>query len=58
MVIRTWNEPNQSPGFRARMTYSDSPASGPKTIYTVDPDEVVNAVRRWLHTQTEAPHQP
>jgi hypothetical protein len=57
MVIRTWNEPNQSPGFRARMTYSHSPAAEPKTIYTVDPDEVVDAVRRWLLPHADAPHQ-
>jgi hypothetical protein len=57
MVIRTWNEPNQDPGFRARMTYSHSSTAEPKTIYTGDPDEVLNVVRRWLLAHTQAPHQ-
>jgi hypothetical protein len=57
MVIRTWTEPTQSPGFRARMTYSHSPTAEPKTMYTVDPDEVLDAVRRWLLPRTGTPHQ-
>jgi hypothetical protein len=57
MVIRTWTEPNQSPGFRARMTYSHSPTAEPKTVYTVDPDEVLDTVRRWLLPHTGTPHQ-
>lgn len=56
MVIRTWNEPNQSPGFRARMTYSPSSTAEPETVYTGSPDEVLNVVRRWLLPHTEAPH--
>jgi hypothetical protein len=58
LVIRTWNEPGQSPGFRARLTYSQSPTSEPTTVYAVDPDEVFRAVRRWLLSQSEAPQQP
>jgi hypothetical protein len=58
MVIRTWTEPHQDPGFRARMTYSHSPTAEPKTIYTVDPDEVVDTVRRWLLPHTETRNQP
>lgn len=55
MVIRTWTEPDQTPGFRARLTYSQSPTSEPKTLYTVDPDEVLGAVREWLVSQSETP---
>ncbi|VXB26449.1 hypothetical protein ARTHRO9AX_150041 [Arthrobacter sp. 9AX] len=56
MVIRTWNEPHRTPGFRARMTYSHSPTAEPETTYTVDPEEVVDTVRRWLlpHTETQS----
>ncbi len=55
MVIRTWTEPEQTPGFRARLTYSQSPTSEPKTVYTVDPEEALGAVREWLLSQSEAP---
>jgi len=48
LVIRTWNEPDQTPGFRARLTYSHSPGVKPKTVYTADPEEVVSFVRQWL----------
>jgi hypothetical protein len=58
MVIRTWTEANQIPGFRARLTYSLSPASQPETVYAADPDEVLKAVRQWLLAQSEAPQQP
>jgi hypothetical protein len=56
-VIRTWNEPDKTPGFRARLTYSNSPGAEPKSIYAVDPDEVLNVVRQWLHTPAEAPRE-
>jgi hypothetical protein len=48
LVIRTWNETDQTPGFRARLTYSKSPGDQPGTISTVDPDEVLSVVRQWL----------
>jgi hypothetical protein len=55
LVIRTWNEPDQAQGFRARLTYSQSPTSEPKTAYAVDPDEVLRLVREWLLSQSEPP---
>lgn len=55
LVIRTWTEPDRTPGLRARLTYSQSPTSEPKTVYAVDPDEVLGAVREWLLSQSEAP---
>ncbi|WP_461190073.1 hypothetical protein [Arthrobacter sp. Z4-13] len=55
LVIRTWNEPDQAQGFRARLTYSVSPTAEPEAVYTVDPDEVLRLVRQWLHSQSKAP---
>jgi hypothetical protein len=57
LVIRTWNEPDQAPGFRARLTYSQNPEHEPSTASTADPDEVLNIVRQWLTTQTGSPHE-
>jgi hypothetical protein len=48
LVIRTWNETDQTPGFRARLTYSKTPGGEPGTISAVDPDEVLSVVRQWL----------
>ncbi|MFF1253459.1 hypothetical protein ACFVYC_13290 [Pseudarthrobacter sp. NPDC058329] len=55
LVIRTWNEPDQTPPFRARVTYSHSASAEPKTVYTADPLEVVGLVRQWLTSQSEGP---
>ncbi|MDQ0869521.1 hypothetical protein QFZ70_001994 [Arthrobacter sp. V1I9] len=57
LVIRTWSEPDQSQRFRARVTYSQSPTSEPRIVYTVDPEEVLTAVRQWLRPQSEAPRE-
>lgn len=55
LVIRTWHEPDQTPGFRARLTYSQIPGDQPSTVSTADPDEVLSVVRQWLLTQSGAP---
>lgn len=48
LVIRSWLEPTQVPGFRARITYSQTGDDEPNTVTTADPDEVLAVVRRWL----------
>jgi hypothetical protein len=55
LVIRTWDEPGQTPGFRARVTYSQAPGDEPGTVSTADPDEVLRVVRRWLSAQPVPP---
>jgi hypothetical protein len=55
MVIRTWNEPDQAPAFRARLTYSQAPDEDPRTISTADPDEVLRLVRQWLDVRSAPP---
>ncbi|MET3721457.1 MULTISPECIES: hypothetical protein [unclassified Arthrobacter] len=55
LVIRTWNEPDQTPGFRARLTYSQAPDAEPSSISTADPDEVLSVVRQWLSTRSAPP---
>ncbi|MDQ0767935.1 hypothetical protein QF031_000684 [Pseudarthrobacter defluvii] len=50
LVIRTWIEPDDDPGFRARITYSQG-AGQQGSLITVDPEEVLHAVRQWLSTQ-------
>ena len=55
LVIRTWNEPEQAPGFRARLTYSEAPDDEPSTISTADPDEVLRLVRQWLNARSALP---
>jgi hypothetical protein len=57
LVIRTWNEPNQKSGFRARITYIQHPGDQPTTVSTADPEEVVSVVRQWLLTQSGPPHE-
>ena len=54
LVIRTWNEADQTPGFRARLTYTQSQGDEPGTISTVDPDEVLSLVRQWLSARSPA----
>ena len=55
LVIRTWHEPDQTPGFRARVTYSQAPGDEPSTVSTADPDEVLSVVRQWLSAQPVPP---
>ena len=55
LVIRTWHEPGQTPGFRARVTYSQAQGDEPSTVATADPDEVLSVVRQWLSAQPVPP---
>lgn len=55
LVIRTWHEPDQTPGFRARISYSQAPGDEPSTVSTADPDEVLSVVRHWLSARSVAP---
>jgi hypothetical protein len=55
LVIRTWHEPDQTPGFRARLTYSQIPGDEPSTVSTADPDEVLSVVRQWLLARSVPP---
>lgn len=52
LVIRTWNEPDHAPGFRARLTYSQAPDEEPRTVSTADPAEVLRLVRQWLNARS------
>jgi hypothetical protein len=56
LVIRTWNEPDQALGFRARLTFSETPGGEPSTFSTADPDEVLRLVRQWLNARAGTPH--
>ena len=51
LVIRVWHEPAAERTFRARITYDDDDTTV-VTEPTTDPDEVVKAVRRWLHDRS------
>lgn len=51
IVIRAWHEPGHPQGFRARITYGEPPGSGPSTIVTADPAEVLRVVKNWLGSQ-------
>jgi hypothetical protein len=53
LVIRTWYERGQTPTFRSRVTYSETPSGEPSTISTADPDEVLSVVQQWLAGQTK-----
>jgi hypothetical protein len=55
LVIRTWHEPDQTPGFRARVTYSQALGDEPSTVATADPDEVLSVVRQWLSARPVPP---
>ena len=57
LVIRTWNEPDQTPSFRARLTYSQAPDDQPSSTLTADPDEVLSVVRQWLNARPGTPRQ-
>ena len=48
LVIRTWDEPDQTPSFRARLTYSQAPDDDPTSTCTADPEELLSVVRQWL----------
>lgn len=51
MVIRTWHEPGHPQGFRARITFGQTPSSTQRTVATADPAEVLSVVKRWLAAQ-------
>jgi hypothetical protein len=55
LVIRTWHEPDQTPGFRARIIYSQAPGDEPSTVTTADQDEALSVVRQWLFAQPVPP---
>lgn len=57
LVIRTWNEPDQEPGFRARITFSQAPGVEPSSVGSADPDEVLSIVRRWLASKPVPPSE-
>jgi hypothetical protein len=50
MVIRTWHEAVHPQGFRARISYGQSPDTDPSTLATADPAEILRVVREWLAT--------
>jgi hypothetical protein len=52
LVIRTWDEPGQTPSFRARLTYSQAPDDDPSSLCTADPAEVLSVVRQWLSARS------
>lgn len=55
LVIRTWQEPDQVPSFRARVTYNQAPSGEPSIFSTADPDNVISVVRQWLSAQLGPP---
>lgn len=55
LVIRIWHEPGQTPGFRARITYTQAPDDEPGTVSTADQDEVLSFVRQWLSARPVPP---
>jgi hypothetical protein len=55
LVIRTWYEPDQVHGFRARLTFSQGPDGEPNTVATADPDEALSIVRQWLLAPSGSP---
>ena len=55
LVVRTWHEPDQTPSFRARITFSHAPGDEPTAVSTADPDEVLSVVRQWLSAQPVPP---
>ena len=48
LVIQVWDEPESDHPFRARLTYRRGDTETAVTEATSDPDDVVEAVRRWL----------
>lgn len=55
LIIRTWYEPDQASGFRARITHSQKPGEEPTSTSTADPAEVLNVVQQWLATRPGVP---
>lgn len=55
LVIRTWDEPDQVPGFRARLIFGNAPEDVPHTVATADPEEVLRLVRQWLNARPGPP---
>ena len=55
LVLRTWYEPDQVQGFRARLTYIRDPEGELNTVSTADPDEALSIVRQWLFAQSGLP---
>jgi hypothetical protein len=53
LVISTWNEPDQTPGFRARIIYSQAPGDEPTTVSTAAKDEVLS-VDKFERSGTQA----
>jgi hypothetical protein len=52
LVIRVWHEAGAANGFRARVIFGagDDPAAETSFAIARNPDEVIDAVRRWLAT--------
>jgi hypothetical protein len=57
LVIRTWYEPDQVSGFRARLTYGRGPGGEANTFSSADPEEVLSIVRQWLFAQPGSPDE-
>lgn len=55
MIIRTWLESGHLEGFRARITYGETPGYTQSDVTTVDPNEVLEVVRHWLAAQPGVP---
>lgn len=51
MIIRRWQEPDHPQGFRARITYGQTPGIARSTVSTADPNEVLRVVQQWLAGQ-------
>lgn len=51
MVIRRWQEAGHPRGFRARITYGQTPGIARGTVSTADPNEVLRVVQEWLAGQ-------
>jgi hypothetical protein len=50
LVIRVWHEAGAEDGFRARVIFGagDDPSAETSFVIARSPDEVIEAVRRWL----------
>lgn len=48
LVISRWHQPGHPQGFRARITFGQASGSGPSTVASADPDEVLRMVQEWL----------
>lgn len=51
MIITRWQEPSHPRGFRARITYGQTPGIAQSTVSTADPYEVLRVVQEWLAGQ-------